>query len=285
MNHLAIVYLKTSSNSSEKISVGLFGMTENERFFSFSKSKVAIADKIIEENVSRSVMNSLQTFKLELEKIQLKRLDLDVFGFNKEAIKYLNIYSKGILEFEELKTVSLELNNNSFNRLFNLIIDNPKNKKNIVSFNKKVKSKLSNEAFKKIDINYAIDAKILNRYTNHKVDFIGKNGGFLAGKAINFDSTPTDVDKNLMEFHFVTNGLLKFEDTLSKEKSYSLDKGFYSVYFIRPESEAGRKVLDKVRRDNNKLFDIKELDSLDSLASRIKNSDYVKFSEFLKELG
>jgi hypothetical protein len=277
MNYISTIYLKTNSHSTEKIAVGLFGISGNDKFFSFSKLKIKIANKIIDKNISQFIENSLTNFQLELDK-----LDFSKSGF--ETFNFLNTYSKGILEFEKLKPIAINLTTETFNNLYNLIIENPKDIVNTDSFQKKVKNKLSNEAFNKIDKNYLIPENIINRYTAHKVDFIGKNGRILSGRAINFEDTPVNIDKSLMEFHFISEALISYENNLRKKYNIKLDKGIHTVYFSNPETVNGKIILDKVFKDKNKTFEIKELNSIDTLIDEINAGEYIKFSDFISSL-
>jgi hypothetical protein len=277
MNLISILYIKTSSHTDEKISIGLFASSSEKKYFSYSSEKIRIANSIIEVNIAPSISNTLKKLKREIDAYNIAPIKFNDFGLNESSFNYLNTYSKGILSFEKLKPVGIEINDDSFKYLFNLLIDSSEVKENVVSFSKKLNSKLKNKAFDKVDVKYEIESLILGTYASHKVDFIGKNGALLVGSSIDFNSRPDTIDKNILEF----NVIIKSLNELSINRRIPL--GNFNIYFNEPESSEGRVFFNKVYRDNSKTFNLFPLDEIDNTISQIEGGDYIKFSQFISQ--
>lgn len=276
MNLISILYIRTNNHTDEKISVGMFAVGNDRRFFSYSLRKIKLSNEIIDANLERTIVNSLKRIKAEIDAFNKAPIKFKDFGFNDASFTYLNNYSKGILSFEKLKPVSIEINDATYLKLFNLMIDSPEDKTNIISFSKKVSLKLKNKAFDKIDTKYSLSAEIIRSYAPHKVDFIGKNGSLLVGQSVDFNGRPETVDKSLMEFKTISNSLIEY----SKLKGFK-KAGDYNIYFSTPDSSEGKKLLDRVIKDKNRLFNMFELGEIDTVINNLESGSYIKFSDFI----
>jgi hypothetical protein len=275
MNLISILYIKTSSHTDEKISIGLFASSSEKKYFSYSNKKINIANSIIETNVAPSIVHTLKNIKKEIDAYNNSPLKFNDFGLNEASFNYLNTYSKGILSFEKLKPVGIEINDNSFDSLFNLLIDSAAEKENVISFTKRFNSKLKHKAFDKIDKKYEIASSILGTYASHKVDFIGKNGSLLVGTSIDFNSRPETIDRIILEYNVIIKSLNK----LSIDRGIPIGK--FNFYFNEVMSSEGRDFFNKVYRDNNKAFNLIPLDEIDHTISQIEKGDFIKFSAFI----
>lgn len=278
MNSISVLYIKTSSHTEEKISVGLFACGLNKKYFSYSKEKIKIANSIIESNLIPLIGSTLQNIEREINIFNKSPLKFNEFGLNESSFNYLSTYSKGILNFEVLKPISIDITDETFDQLFKLLIDSSPEKNNVISFSKRFSNKLKHKAFDKIDRKFEITTEILGTYAAHKVDFIGKNGSLLVGTAMDFNSRPETVDRGILEFKAITNSLMSFSN---KNK---LPKGTFNIYCNEPESLEGKKFFDKVYADKNKTFSLLTLEKIDDVISQIENGNYIKFSEYLGSL-
>jgi hypothetical protein len=279
MNLISILYIKTSSHTDEKISIGLFASNSEKKYFSYSNEKIKIANSIIETNIAPSIVHTLKNIKKEIDAYNDSPLKFNDFGLNEASFNYLNTYSKGILSFEKLKPIGLEINDSSFEFLFGLLIDSVVEKNNVISFTKQFNNKLRNKAFDKVDKKYEIASRILGTYASHKVDFIGKNGSLLVGTSIDFNSRPETIDRSILEFNAITNALMSFS---SKN---GLPNGNYNIYCNEPEEKEGKAFFDKVYFDNNKYFNLLTIDKVDDVISQLEGGEYIKFSEYLATIG
>jgi hypothetical protein len=281
------LYMKSSSLVDEKICVGLFVIDGENVFFDYSKNKFKIALKL-----DPSLDNSATLHWLENLKEKIKRdHSNEEFGFfrsdfNSATLGYLNTYSKGVFHFSEPKPISASIDRPYFVRLFKRMVDSEMSEsgRHIVasmpSFKSEFRSIIKRESFESIDIAYKVEPKVLSGiYTPHKVEFIGKNGSFIAGDTVDFNTKPATIEKSLFEFDRIAKGL----KALAAKNNFP-NEGEYYAYFSMPEDEDGKQVLDLAMNDGTKNFVLKELDHLERLADHIENEAYRKFSEWIDSL-
>ncbi|MEN9291290.1 MAG: hypothetical protein RLZZ357_1134 [Bacteroidota bacterium] len=279
MNLISILYIKTSSHTDEKISIGLFASSSEKKYFSYSGDKIKIANSIIDTNIAPSIGYTLKNIKREVDAYNNSPLKFNDFGLNESSFNYLNTYSKGILSFEKLKPVGIEINDSSFESLFSLLIDSAVAKENVVSFTKRFNSKLKHKAFNKINKKYEIAPSILGTYASHKVDFIGKNGSLLVGTSIDFNSRPETIDRGILEFNAITEALISFS------RAHNLPEGNYNIYCNEPEESEGKAFFDKVYFDTDKIFNLLTIDKVDEVITQLEGGNYIKFSEYLDSIN
>lgn len=274
MNWISPLYLKIGSSNEEKICIGLFAMLDGITRFDFSEPKIKLVKPFFHEEVLKNTVATLKRLKTDLDN-EMKS-PLRYSSFTQDSFAYLNAYSNGILFFSSVKTVAA----NDFEQLFNFLVFKDESKSHFQkpdTFKSRVKSFLSLSGFEKVDKFYPIDTSITNRYTDLKVEFIGKNGSLIVGKTIDFNNDHESVDKNLLEFETIVSGLQLFSN------KRGLPDGSYNVYFNTPEDAKNKALLDKVLRDKKKTFKLEELDKLDRLSNQLERGNYIKFSEYLEE--
>lgn len=276
MNSISVLYLRTNSHSDEKIAVGLFAYGE-KRYFSYSLKKIKKANDVIDVDIRSVIEKGLKKIESDINDYNKNSIKFSDMGLNESALKYLNTYSKGILEFEEPKPIALEINDKNYKRLFKLLVDSKENRKEkTASFKHKFNKKLEHEAFNKIDKNYKISPDYLNTYYSHKVDFIGKNGSFLVGNGIDFDKLNLEtIDKNIISFNRIIHSL----ENISK--SQNLPKGSYNLFTVKPKDKERKIFFEKVHNDKKKLFNLSMLDEIDMITQNLEKNNYIKFSDYI----
>lgn len=274
MSFTSSVYIKTSGHTNEMVCVGLFAISGERRFFSYSTKKIKIADSLIEEKLFKGLEDGLKRMRKEIDLLNAD----SIFGldnrFTESTWKYLNNYSKGLFYFDDLKPLDLELTSESFAKLFDVLVGfkNDEPVQRLTNFSSKFKSILKREAFNKVDKEYPIKSNIIKTYAPHKVDFIGKNGSLIVGQAIDFNHKPVTIDKSLGEYARIVRGLNEFSH------DRGIGAGNYKAYFEFPENHESRRVLDLARADVNKGYQLEELDKLDVITTTLENGHFVKFS-------
>ena len=279
------LYVKSSSLVDEKICVGLFVIDEEHVFFDYSKNKLNIAQKLEPSLDKNAALHWLQNLKEKISRDH-KSEELGLFrsDFNSATLSYLNTYSKGVFKFSDPKPISARIDAEYFERLFKRIVNAEisESSRSLMAgspgFRNEFRSIIKKKSFETIDIAYKIEPKVLpGIYIPHNVEFIGKNGSFLAGDAIDFNTKPGTIEKSLFEFDRIAKGL----KNLAVKNNFE-NEGSYFAYFSMPDDEDGKKVLDLAIKDDTKNFVLKELDHLENLAYRIKEEEYSKFSEWVE---
>jgi len=277
MNFTAEIYLKTNEHTDEKVCIGLFAISPERKFFSYSTKKLKLASGLMEYNALKNIESTLKRFRNGIttnHEMPISELD-DYLNF--ERFQYLTTYSKGLLFFKEPKPLDFELSNENFEKLFRLFVgefDEVKSK--VVTartlFNKELKS----EEFNKIDVNYTLNPETIRTiYAPHKIDFVGKNGVLHAGNFIDFTTKPETIDKSLMEFDRIATGLNLFS------KSKGIGAGHYKAYFSEPEDNGAKKVLDRAIKDTTKSYELVGLDKINEIKLLLNTGEFMKFSEIV----
>ncbi len=139
---------------------------------------------------------------------------------------------------------------------------------------------LKNDAFESVDILYSMNPNIISGiYAPHKLDFVGVNGSPYAGLAVDFTKDEAEVDKTILTFRSIANGLDE------RAIGFGMNPGKYELYFNDPESKENKNLLDMVRKDKSKGFEMVGFDKIDRTFKKIESGDYIKFSESRLALG
>jgi hypothetical protein len=281
------LYMKSSSLVDEKVCVGLFVIEGENVFFDYSEHKFKLAHRLNPSLDKGATLHWLKNLKEKISKDHSNdELGLFRSDFNSSTLSYLNTYSKGVFLFSEPKPIDAKIDAAYFARLFKRIVDSELSGdeatglRNTLSFKSAFRSIIRRESFKRIDIAYTVEPEVLSGiYTPHIVEFIGKNGNFIAGDTIDFTAKPSTIEKSLFEFDRIAKGL----KILAKRHNLP-NEGKYFAYFSPPEETDGKRVLDLARKDDTKNFVLKELDHLEKLSDTLEDGGYHKFSEWVEAL-
>ncbi|MDD5570974.1 MAG: hypothetical protein PHD97_07430 [Bacteroidales bacterium] len=282
-NFISVVYIKTNSLSDEKVSVGLFAISESHVSFNYSKDKLKHADSILQNNLYNPLLKTLDSIVEKAHEFNNNKehelISENIFSL--EYFEYLNKSVNGIIEFMPPQPFAKNIDNKEFQKLFKLFIGidlMKQESKQVNDFKVKVKNYLSLSAFDKTDKNYKIEPeKISGVYSPTIVDFICKNGGILLGQTIDFNATVNSIDKNIYEYKNLISSL----EVFAKEKELK-DKGKYNLFFNEPIEKEQKKVFDNINKDKNKPFNFAHVDVIKNTAKEIENNEYTKFSLIFK---
>jgi len=276
------IYIRPNTLADERVCVGLFAFSEDKSYFEFSERKLKWLKPELGPEVTKNLIHSLENIRIEIKRIDKADLFYHEESrrmFGEGAFKYLNVYGAGLMHFEKLSPNALDLNEEVFIRLFRRFVDSkPVAEKRIKSsFKSSFKALIKRPEFKVLDLDYSLSPSIVEGiYTDHKVDFIGKNGAILAGTAIDFNTEAPNIERKLFEFTAISRGLNVFSS------SKRMKHGKYFCFFNIPESKEAKAILDLAFNNSNKPFELKELDYLETLSPEIEKHAYSKFSEFLE---
>ena len=284
-NFISEIYIRSNPATEEKVCVGLMGLSANRAFFRYSEKKLRLTNRLVGEEVKNSLERSFKSFQQEVKRLNkemdesnlIRESPLDFNFFN-----YLHTYGKGLVYYTSPKPIATKLNDKNFSRLFELHVGDSgeTEKKKVSTLQSKVSEALKRETFtKRTDTHYKLEPDIVKTiYLSHEIDFICKNGNLFAGKGIDFNTAATTIEYNLYEFNRVAKGLKNLA-----EKRKLTFKGRYEVYFNNPESREGKEMLDRVRKDATRHFELKEVEKLDHVEKDIEEGGYEKFSEWIGE--
>lgn len=277
-NVLVPISVRLDNFTEDTITVALLAFNEQVKFYEFSLEKLKIARSILGENSMVYLEGALKSLKNSfVEESKKKELTFTDNLFSEKYIDYLSKYSRGLIRIGEPKGFAMELNEASFHRAFKSFVGADLGKtspKADASLRSNMREVLKNEAFKKVDVLYSVKPSLISGiYASHKVDFIGVNGSPYAGLAVDFTKDEAEVDKTILTFRSIANGIKE------KAKVIGMSEGKYELNFNDPESIDNKKLLDRVRKDSAKGFDMVEFGKVNIVIKNLERGNYFKFSE------
>lgn len=277
-NVLVPISVRLDNFTEDSITVALLAFNDQVRFYDFSLEKLKIARSILDDNSMVYLEGALKSLKNSfVEESKKKELTFTDNLFSEKYIDYLSKYSRGLIRIGEPKGFAMELNETSFHKAFKSFVGADLGKmspKADASLRSNMKEVLKNEAFKKVDVLYSVKPSLISGiYAAHKVDFIGVNGSPYAGLAVDFTKDEAEVDKIILTFRSIANGIKE------KAKAIGMNEGKYEVYFNDPESSENKKLLDMVRKDRLKGFEMVEFGKVNTVIRNLEKGNYIKFSE------
>ncbi|RTL58388.1 MAG: hypothetical protein EKK37_08610 [Sphingobacteriales bacterium] len=292
-SYISILYIQTNSLAAEKVAIGLLAFNDKFVHFHVSQNKLKVVNKLAS---LEAVKHAELTFDLIQNKIdetiksnKNNSLFIQKSIFNIEYIKYLNKYSKGLIQFSEPKSIASSIDKKTFKELFKQFIgewgeDGEKKSTPKHSIISTVNKQLKKEVFKKkADIHYQLKPeKIEGIYSPCEVTLIAKNGALLVGQVIDFNTHEETISKHLYEYEVLTIALKEF----SKKYLNSTGKGSYIIIAEEPSLNSPQhKIFEKVAFHKTDLFSIKHPEELSNIADNLEEKNYSKFSEFEKTIA
>jgi hypothetical protein len=288
----SIISIQTNPISSEKVVMGVLAITENEIYFDYSKSKVALLDKLAPTKIGIGIMakNTLQQIKQKVDEAN-KTLTKDqtklVFEksiFSKDYISYLNKYNNGILHFSEPASLPFDFTSEKFRQYYNNFVGEiavAETKKEIVTFAKKIKPAFEKEGLdEKADLKFTfqpVNFSGILKETN--IPLITKNGDICAIQTVDFSLGEQTVVHHLYETLIIQQALNVF----GKKANTKVKK--IKIAFEEPSQGTLQHDLFDLSIQNYKDdFDFITPDILEKETEMISNSNNIKFSEFLLTL-
>lgn len=285
-NYLSILFVRPNPVWEEKVSIGLFGLSEDHIRFIWSESKLSITKKWLQDEVYESLRKTIKNIQKEIEHLEKLKTLPDLFKNDTPDLSYftyLSKYNNGLLGFEEPARIAdstIFTNDRKFKELFHLYIHEMKDKEEKKdSFHRVVAKRLKSETINsRADTNYKLDNRIVSTiYRPHLIDLISVNGTILTGKIINFSSTPETIESGLHEYRALVEGLSSFIEANNKFSK----KGKFLALFNNPDGKKQESILRNALNDSSKPFDLVEWDKIDEIEEMLERGNYRKFSEML----
>lgn len=276
-NFLIPISVRLNSLTDDVVTVGLLAFNDNCRYFDFSSEKMRLANLFLDSNSKAYLEKAFKLLKANfLSGEKIFNLPFPNLLLEEKYFDYLTKYSNGIIKFGEPKGFAMKLDEETFYKVFkNFVGAEPgKNVQTSTSLRREMGIFLKAKVFDKVDVNFAIDPSLIpGIYAPHKLDFIGINGSPYAGLGIDFKKGAVEVDKTILTFKSIANGLAGISEKLK------MSRGTYELYFNEPESKENKSLLDKVKKDKSKGFELLEFDKIDRVIKKLNLGDYKKFSE------
>jgi len=288
-SYYSILKFVNNSLSGEYISIGLVAISDKNVFFRTSKNKVSIAHKLNpnSKNLLNFSLDKISDFICNDSKEQSNQLVKFEKTMNVEFLNRLSVYNNGIVQFSKPSMINMKLDQNSFDNLFEDVIDGYdliKDKKGKLSvFKEKISKSLYAPLKEKVDVDYKLKKKSLpSLFFDFHFDSIGVNGAIYASKAIDF---------NHQQLSSIRTELAEYESLISRLEDFARKKNINGKHqhFIISDPYKGKSISyldiytlleDKKIMPYFKLINSNQVDEIIRVVNKTKAS---KFSELLEE--
>ncbi|MCP4051633.1 hypothetical protein [Mesoflavibacter sp. CH_XMU1422-2] len=214
----SILYVNLNTTLNERVSIGVLVSDGSKNYFKFSSDKLSAFKGILNNERYGLVKSYLKSIDKEIvsdnivdsDKLFIKR-DFKSDWINESYLVYLSRYSNNIIQFSEPKTIDVDLNDNTFKRIFEKYIFKFSEDANVQpEFN--VHSIVKKQLFPKIQKRVNIEKTLTsddfeNLFAPIDIDFIGVNGIPVAGQTIDFEKSHYYLENDVTRFVSLTKAI------------------------------------------------------------------------------
>lgn len=268
--YISIIYTRTNQLTAEKIAVGLIFLSDQKAEIKFSEKKLELVEKYFKPGIKPFIENQLHLFQNKIREInlQLTEKGLDETGLDKKYFHYLNKYSQGLFNFDELKPINLKLDGQILNELVDRFLDiyteektKTSDRKGFVKFNTKKKLRIEPD-----------DVRGVARP-------ITLSGGYLKGKSIKLFKE-IDLEKRA---YYLINELYELANLKScLSDHFSVPKKNIRVFLIPLANDSELVESAAYLIKNNQFEFVTSKEDLEKELTSIKSEQYVSLEGILK---
>lgn len=286
-SHISTLFVRPNPVWEEKISIGLFGISGDHIRFVWSEKKLPVVKKWLPEEVYTSLRKTIKNIHKEIQRLEKVKTNPGLFRDDVPDLSYfsyLSRYNNGLLGFTEPTPVAdpdMITDDRKFRELFRLYIHEVKDEEGDKgSFRRMVNRRLKSEKISsRADTHYKLDNKIVSTiYRPHLIDLISVNGTILAGKTVDFSSTPETIESGLYEFRVLVEGLSRF----IKESGKFREEGKFLALYSKPAGKKQESILRNALNDSSKPFELEKWERIDEIEEMLEKENYRKFSEVIR---
>ena len=216
-----LIKISTNPTAGDQITVGLLLKTENRFYLKFSDRRISASLRLRDEEdrfftfFKNQLENRIEVFNSELTKNGAELFLPETF-LTSDFFSHLKVSSNNLIQFSEPSIISGDFTEEQFNKLYELFVEkaspaitHERNREE--KLYKNVEQKLIRKVENKVHTNYDITQKIIPSLNfSYKLDCIGKNGAIISAKAIDFNFTPTTIERNLFRHDIILSKLFDF---------------------------------------------------------------------------
>lgn len=288
-SYYSILKFVNNSLSGEYLAIGLVAISGNDVFFRTSNQKLSLAHKLNPnaQNLLKFSVKKINNFICNDIKDQSSNLVKFEKALSIELLNRLSIYNNGIVQFSKPSMINMKLDQNTFDRFFNDLIDENdivlKKKNKVSEFKSKISKDLYAPLKEKINVDYKLKKKALpSLYFDFHFDSIGYNGALYASKAIDF---------NNQQVASIRHELSNYESIIQRLKPFAEKKGIrgnHSFYVIsdpyKGDSASYMDIYDMLDdKDNMPYFKLINSNNISEIVNVINKTNASKFSDLLED--
>lgn len=279
----SLIKISPNEMSGDNLTIGIIMSTSTGIKLRFSKVRKHIAKGFIsvDGSVIDTIEREFQNTVNELNNSDLIRnnglFDLPNL-LDTKYFSYLSNYSNGLLKFSAPNFIADDIDENKFNKLYSMLVDNTpevlsdKSSKNLEKiFYKTIDDKLINRVKDKVHTNQNIDNKTVPTLFNpFQMDCIGMNGVLVGAKSLPFSQTKDTLHKTI-------NTYISVMVHLSSEYKIPLNDNKFFLIADQPDKNTeGYKLWNQINKSENFLTIVSSNES-DMVAELIESKNATTF--------
>ena len=278
-----IIKIAPNPTAGDTISIGLLVFNSNQFMLKFSSSKKRIAKSLLGigseaiDYITKQIQNKIDELNTIIYNSNDKLFEVPSI-INADYFTYLSKYSNNILQFNEPNMLSASIDENGFNKLFEIFVgkdDSPQQKDEVEStiFYQNIEERLIKRVKDKVHTKIQLSEKFLpSLYFNYDLDCVGMNGVITGAKSIDFTKGDQTIIRHIANYFQVT--------TLMANK-FNKGKEENNFYVIGDEPSAVNSKEHKIWESFKKQTSCKLIHSeqSDIVAEKIEKT---KAKEFLE---
>jgi len=282
------LYIQTNHYTNEKIACALLAANEKVVYFKINNDKIDFASKLSPDNIKLLVKNTFELIenKINFTNQKLSEKQTSLFeienNFKKEYVEYLSKYASGTIQFNSPKPIDIELNEKSFNSLFDKFVG--KEVEHLVhdkSFSNAIKKTLNKPVLKqKADINYSLNPLTFDGLLKKAlISMVTTNGVVDLYQAVDFNNSEVSIAHKLYEFVAIKNSIENYSSKNLKLNTTT------KLVAVKPSTGTEQKLLfDTFYKNNIKNGSIELIDPVkfEKNVDTIIKSEHKKLSDLVK---
>ncbi len=123
----AVVFVQTRPEIRERLSIGLFLLSDNDLIFNYSKVKLQALQFLLPEDIISGLESSLESLKIAYDsKLEIYKKESPKSIQNKFLLHLCDLHCKGnnLLAYDKPQKIKMEFNRNNYDKLYNSLIWN-----------------------------------------------------------------------------------------------------------------------------------------------------------------
>jgi hypothetical protein len=209
----SIIYVPLRPEVKEILTIGLLMRDEKQVILRYSKNKLNVLKELLPketyhllklslQSIERTVLNANEDFNKSIDSL-LPANEIDSSVLSEPYIKYLSTYSKNLITFTAPEPFELPVTFDLYKTLFGKMVADGEfiSEKTIQPEDIVIRTKalLIPKIKDRVNIDYQVTSNLFNKLIlpSITIDFIGKNGKYVTGQAINFTKRDINLEADI----------------------------------------------------------------------------------------
>ena len=287
-SYYSILKFVNNAISGENISLGLISISGDQVFFKYSKSKLAIANKLNSEakKLLSFNLNKLEEFlSFELKDQSDKLIQFDK-SIDLDFLNRLSNYNNGLIQFSQPSFIKTSVTADVFNAFFIQFINGMDEVKEKLIEIPSLKNNISKGLYEplkgKIDVDYTLKKeKFPSLFFDFHFDSLGANGALYGSKSIDFNTKKVNqIRYEMAEYESVIERMKRF----ATSKSINGDHKFHIITDAYSGNSTSYNELYSMLENKEIMpyFELIDSKNLNKIVKIVENKNASKFSDLFE---